>query len=101
MRGPFGINVNRDAEEGEGLSVTAPSLDELLPHGQLLAAHSPAGPHEQQGARASQAPGLEDLAVKGAQRQVGHRVADPGSIGSVRTAGRLVHKGCSSDAVVS
>jgi hypothetical protein len=43
---PVGIDVDGDAQEGEFLQALGPLLQKVLPHGQLLTAASPAGPHE-------------------------------------------------------
>ena len=60
-----GIDVDGDAQEGEIAALRA-VLQELLPHGQLLTAASPAGPHEHE-----QSPTSVVLQTDGAPVQAG------------------------------
>ena len=87
----LGIDVDRDAQERKRLSVS-PLLDEVLPHGQLGAADSPAGPHENQRALAAQRPELKGMSIQRTQRHVGQRITHSGPMGGVRCDGGVVHE---------
>jgi len=86
----LGVSVDGDAQESEGVALSV-LLDELLPHGQLRAASSPAGPHKDECALAAQALQRKRLTIQAAQDEVRHGIANLWSAHRSAGCGRIQH----------